>query len=457
MNSFYGGKEGRSFAIIERFNNTTEMINAFSRGAGYTDVNYGEYVIIDTVLNDDNLDSPDNGKIYRRGLDYTNTMGGAIYVGQIQGPRGKIAPLTLMNMASFDNISSSSVIEGQWGVIEQPDNTFSIDQNGYGHVIKVGYKNYVDSQDKIKSAVGIDVPIPVVRFNAKIIQPNSTTITHPSIVNGSNADTYTVDFNNIVHQNSYSVAASSVGITYYDYQITVPKSASNISVAKSSDASANGRLILSYNTIQKDQYDSYQVVNKNVSLNDVKVVDGIRAASNSDVYEYHLSGENNWHFLGSPSGQFHVYAHYHTNDSNSTFADSSAVITFLNSKFPYGIRIDKGDNTYDMTQAGWLISADYGTSSGLFGFDYRTADGNTPVSVASLASSSYNTTLKKWFQVQSFESGLSNNPQDIILIGNENDEDSYNPDYGTASPAQRGNLKDRGVWFKSENGEKWWV
>ena len=61
------------------------MKQCFAQGGVTTDiVNYGEYVIIDTP-NKNNLD---NGKIYRRGLDYQNGLYGAEYIGQIVGQQG---------------------------------------------------------------------------------------------------------------------------------------------------------------------------------------------------------------------------------------------------------------------------------------------------------------------------------------------------------------------------------
>lgn len=91
-NSFYGGRRGASFVIAKRYSTIAEMVAAFSRGGDYKTVNYDEYVLIDT----ENKNNPDNGKIYRRGYEYNNSMGGAIYEGQIVGPAG-LAPHTEMH------------------------------------------------------------------------------------------------------------------------------------------------------------------------------------------------------------------------------------------------------------------------------------------------------------------------------------------------------------------------
>ena len=91
-NSFYGGRRGASFVIAKRYSTIVEMVAAFSQGGDYKTVNYDEYVLIDT----ENKNNPDNGKIYRRGYEYNNSMGGAIYEGQIVGPAG-LAPHTEMH------------------------------------------------------------------------------------------------------------------------------------------------------------------------------------------------------------------------------------------------------------------------------------------------------------------------------------------------------------------------
>lgn len=83
MDSLYGGKQGISFVIKASFESVEKMKNAFARGGSYTDVWWNEYCLIDTR----NKNDKDNGKIFRRGLDYQNpSTRGAIYIGQIVGP-----------------------------------------------------------------------------------------------------------------------------------------------------------------------------------------------------------------------------------------------------------------------------------------------------------------------------------------------------------------------------------
>lgn len=83
------------------------MVQCFSQGGDSVDiVNYGEYVIIDTISKDD----PDNGKVYRRGMNFdydpeTNPLAGAEYIGQIVGPRGETVDFDL---ELYENIPDPS-------------------------------------------------------------------------------------------------------------------------------------------------------------------------------------------------------------------------------------------------------------------------------------------------------------------------------------------------------------
>lgn len=68
--SFYGGRQGRTYKITAHYDSVHDMVLAFQQGGQNTDVNYHEYVIIDTIVNNHQKSNPENGIIYRRGLDY---------------------------------------------------------------------------------------------------------------------------------------------------------------------------------------------------------------------------------------------------------------------------------------------------------------------------------------------------------------------------------------------------
>lgn len=77
------------------------MRQHFAKGGATTsEVNYGEYVIIDTIAGRGEYSNPDNGKVYRRGMNYdynatTNPLCGAEYIGQIVGPKGDAPELAM--------------------------------------------------------------------------------------------------------------------------------------------------------------------------------------------------------------------------------------------------------------------------------------------------------------------------------------------------------------------------
>lgn len=77
MNYTHYGNAGIGFNLVKEFTNQQEMINEFSRGSGYKEVRYGEYVIIG------NDGGEHAGKIYRRGYNIGNSLGGAVYITNI--------------------------------------------------------------------------------------------------------------------------------------------------------------------------------------------------------------------------------------------------------------------------------------------------------------------------------------------------------------------------------------
>lgn len=72
-------------------------------GATASEVGYGEYVIIDTIFGFGEYGNPDNGKVYRRGMNYDGDLGGAEYIGQIVGPKGDVPKL---DMSTVEEIAS---------------------------------------------------------------------------------------------------------------------------------------------------------------------------------------------------------------------------------------------------------------------------------------------------------------------------------------------------------------
>ncbi len=229
MSSFYGGKQGRTYNIVQRYDSVAQMLEAFSQGGAYTRANYGQYVIIDTVLNLNRKDDPENGLLYRRGFDYNDRISdypkpnkndkdqndnykykdangnlieqqwqkvwtnwvvhpgaGAIYVGQIVGPEGEspdFTPVTWQVLQTLEEEgrqikrvipvsktkgnNSSTVCDGE-------GRQLFFDQQEeqpvwYGDLIKVGTLTQRDEQDNINEIkLAFDIPQNV--FEPKIVQ-----------------------------------------------------------------------------------------------------------------------------------------------------------------------------------------------------------------------------------------------------------------------------------------------
>ena len=123
MDSFYGsGHQHVDFVLRASFPSVANMVSAFKQGPSYTDVWYGEYCLIDTP----NKNHKDNGKIYRRGLEYQNDMGGAIYVGKIVGPSSGVPYFQLMTIPEVEEKTKLEL--GEYDFRRYP---YGKDDNGY--------------------------------------------------------------------------------------------------------------------------------------------------------------------------------------------------------------------------------------------------------------------------------------------------------------------------------------
>lgn len=138
MDSFYGGKQGISFVLKGSFESVNDMITAFKRGNEYQDIWFDEFCLIDTP----NKNDKDNGRLYQRGLDYTNSMGGAIYVGQIVGSS---AGTPLMQLNTLKEVTDKSTMAiGEDDYRKYP---IGYETDGQGHV--TGYKYNTDANEPI--------------------------------------------------------------------------------------------------------------------------------------------------------------------------------------------------------------------------------------------------------------------------------------------------------------------
>lgn len=168
--SFYGGKAGTPFVIAKSYDSVNAMIADFAKGPALTAVQYGEHVIINT----EDKNNSNNGALYRRGYDYNNSMGGAIYVGTIVGPSGK-APMfeltTIENIKEITFKDSDEVRQGEgaWNISNKSlvpgkaDSEFNDD-------IAWSYITIRDQHGTDTTAwVGIKIPYHVIEMDAQSV------------------------------------------------------------------------------------------------------------------------------------------------------------------------------------------------------------------------------------------------------------------------------------------------
>lgn len=179
MNSFYGGKQGRTYNIVQHFKSVYSMASSFSQGAQYSKVNYGQYVIIDT----ESKNNPQNGLLYRRGLNageglsstinyndetitkddiqqyFEHPGGGAIYVGQVVGPQGETPQITVVAF----NPNSTTYVAGLPTIASTTEDS---------NKIKVDSKTVTDDFQNVTGAE-LSFQFPAPHFNVSLNSTNT--------------------------------------------------------------------------------------------------------------------------------------------------------------------------------------------------------------------------------------------------------------------------------------------
>lgn len=169
--SFYGGRSGFSFVIVKSFQSVAEMVEEFQKGPEYSAVHFDEHVLINT----ENKNDPDNGKLYRRGYDYTNEIGGAVYIGTIVGPAGRAPMLELTTIeevkkkheeGNFDNRYSEG--ESSIPVSMVPGK----DGETYNDVVEwacCSVRN--ENNEDTVAYIGFKFPYTVIDFTSQSVSP----------------------------------------------------------------------------------------------------------------------------------------------------------------------------------------------------------------------------------------------------------------------------------------------
>lgn len=178
------------------------MVQCFSKGGETTDeVNYGEYVIIDTL----NKNNPNNGKVYRRGMNYiydaiNNPLAGAEYIGQIVGPQGNSPELSIDHYETII-AGSEELVNIQTFIYDESNLDIMpgfIDGN-YNDTIELVSANIQDEYGNIYGCViGFKLPTLVQDFEARSMSPYLQRAVDPDTGKYYNYDLISEDENQFV-------------------------------------------------------------------------------------------------------------------------------------------------------------------------------------------------------------------------------------------------------------------
>lgn len=348
MASFYGGKQGITYHIVERYDSIASMVQEFNKGGAYTDVNYGQYVIIDTLSKSDET----NGCLYRRGFQYNQIIdeptkqhpgGGAIYIGQIVGPKGDNSQIQIVDWEADQPSSSdiSSISQGVIGLIpgiitEGTAATFNDDIISKIINIRDEYGNITEAQLRFQT------PYPVIRITAQQVNVSDgaqTTVAH-SYFNTSgvlSTEIWTASATNVFH----SVIDENHPF-YIDYQIAVPKGDPGVKQI----TSVGDNLYVQYS-------------------------DGVIPSSGTATT---LEGkEGSWYLFATSQGAYHIYGDLTTTDLIDTYGTG-----------------------FTGAAAGWV--AQVGTK--LYAYDYIGANANPPITPTAQAGYLPPTFWKKVFDYE---------------------------------------------------------
>ena len=190
---FYGGKPGISINLAKSFESVAEMVEAFALGNDYTEVSYGEFVLINTPSNR----SLENGCLYRRDTDYDRVAPdpsiedpghGAIYVGYIRGPKGE-ATIEFEDWDTFKtNFQDATIATGPMGIFEHGIDSPAGGPEPAQDTIDFGYyqKQDPNTGNLLSSVLGISAPhltLKITASNAIGAYDKNTGIFGPAINN----------------------------------------------------------------------------------------------------------------------------------------------------------------------------------------------------------------------------------------------------------------------------------
>lgn len=284
-NSFYGGRRGASFVIVKKFASISDMVVAFSQGGSYKTVNYDEYVLIDTVSKNDT----DNGKIFRRGYEYNNEMGGAIYMGQIVGPAGYSPHVELKTIAEVEAVQERDNFTYRRGIGNYAPNENLVPGKyvdntliKYNDKITWAYCSVRDENEADTTVhIGFKFPYTVIEYEANSVNP---------YYNRSN------NTNNFINENLVERIDDETHPFYEKWHINIPKGIKGdalknlrVQVATTAieeydgqqDDISNGREVLVYNYYDYSASDN--PTPKQIYLGDYNMISSINLADDGTL------------------------------------------------------------------------------------------------------------------------------------------------------------------------------
>ena len=284
MYSFYGGRPGNSFVIITTFKSVDDMVTAFKKGPEYKTVHYDEYVMINT----DNKNNLENGRLYRRGYQFTNSMGGAEYIGTIAGPSGNAPQLTI---ETINEVKAKNVPDGYSGKSQNGEYSVSNsalvpgktkDVNGddvYNDSIKWASCSIVNENNEETTAyLGFTFPYPVIEFSTKSVEP---------YLGGSYADTLSIFRDDKMDHPFYErwkiqIPKGIKGDTFKNFRVITASSNDGVQQydGQSDDRSGN-REILVYDYYNYDKKENGNP--KTLYLGDYNMIEGISVSDDGTL------------------------------------------------------------------------------------------------------------------------------------------------------------------------------
>lgn len=307
------------------------MIQCFRQGAkSSSEVNYGEYVIIDTIKNMRTPNNPDNGKVFRRGMDVLAEMAGAEYIGQIVGPQGEATELDVGDYSDVINLNphnekSFNALNG--GIVAGYKNTNGI--QSFEDEIKYAYATIRDAHGNVTGCkLGFKFPTLVQDFVASSISPYTNRVAGTSGLRS--------EYKNLVVEDETQYQNGEWQHPFYQkWQIKVPQgyhgiNTGNIEVVHSytMPPSYKGSSIKVYNSVALNDNDVYKEI---TDANETHPIKGTQ-------YEYIDDSKSNLPNFDK------LYGKYYIADGGEYNADPA--IRYVSISIDDGIKYVKKEDCY---------------------------------------------------------------------------------------------------------------